>query len=254
MNIVILFSGGLDSLIMYHVALSQGYNPTCVFFDIGQPYAYKEIRALPDFVKVHKVDWLSSSIDLKSKDNKSGNIYIPGRNLTLSTLAASIYTPDEIWLGALAGETHDKATDKNYKFLDKLNNVLEYVFSPFGKVVVKFPLADMGFNKFDCVQWGLENGMTVESLHHTSSCLSEEEGNCGHCVVCCRRWGIFGELGIPEKYNVDPLTVQSNIDMFIEMLKENSYYDMNRKREVLPYLRLQFPGKTDEEISNILKI
>lgn len=237
MTVTILYSGGLDSLIMKHMADVSCLSVNCVFFDIGQPYVAKELASLPSYVEVRKIDWLSHTTSLKSKGNDSGDIYIPGRNLTLTCLAASIFTPNEIWLGALLGETHDSATDKNQKFLDNTNLALSYVFSPFtDNIKVRFPLAESGFNKLTAVKWALDTGLSKEAIISTSSCLSGESGNCGACVVCARRWGIFGQLGLSEKYNRDPMTVSSNLRMFIEMLKPDSYYDNHRKLEIIPWV------------------
>jgi 7-cyano-7-deazaguanine synthase in queuosine biosynthesis len=148
---------------------------------------------------------------------------------------------DQIWLGALLGETHDKATDKNQMFAQLTSETLQYVLSPFRKPSdigpdVVFPLAKHGLNKKTSVTWALQNGFTPEDLMATSSCLSGEHGNCGQCVVCLRRWGIFKQHGFEEQYNVHPLTVEDNFKIIREMLKHNSYYDEHRRSEVLPAL------------------
>lgn len=247
MNILILYSGGLDSLIMKRVA--EVYYPdatvTCVFYNIGQQYAAKEIAALPDFVIQRDLPWLGHDFDgqVKSKEGSaSGNIYIPGRNMLLATAAACMYLPDEIWMGALVGETHDNATDKNYKFLHKLNTTLEYVLQPFKRdILVRFPLADKGFSKLRAVKWALENGITQDQIRHSSSCLSGEDGNCGKCVVCLRRWGIFKQLGFTENYNVDPVETRELQDLVAAMTCTD-HYDQDRIDEIIPALP---PGYID---------
>lgn len=246
MKIVILYSGGLDSFILYHYAKAQGYDDvTCVFFDIGQPYVAKELAALPDFVHVRRVDWLTSDKDLHSKDNTSGgNIYIPARNATLASLAASIYCPDQVWLGGLKGEDHDRATDKNAKFANLMTQALGYAVSPFvSDFSVRFPFVEASMGKLEIVQWALLHGLSVSDLHKTSSCLSGEAGNCGTCMVCVRRWGIFGQLGYPEKLNADPLSSKFAVDMLLDLLCDSSVYDDFRKSEVVPHLVNVFGSK-----------
>lgn len=244
MKITILYSGGLDSLIMKRFA-EVNYaeaTVTCLWFDLGQPYNYKERAVLPAFVECRTIEWLQKEGgSVLGKDegtgNKSGDIYIPGRNAALTTLAACITLPDQIWIGALLGETHDRATDKNQKFLDLTSESLSVVLGPFKPtgIGVRFPLAEAGLNKLTAVQWALENGVSQDVLLGTSSCLSGELGNCGKCVVCLRRCGIFSQLGITEKYNVDPWSVPDNKKIVAEMLKGNgSYYDEHRRSEVLP--------------------
>jgi len=256
-KILILYSGGLDSFIMYHYAkkIYPGAVINCVWFDIGQSYNKKERDALPNFVDVRKIDWLKINEKLYGKSkNDSGNIFIPGRNGVFTILGASIYLPDEIWLGALRGEIHDTATDKNLSFQKKINDLLEYMFIPFNKQPkLIFPLVSGGFGKLESVKWALENGITKEQLHNTSSCLNSEEGNCGRCVVCVRRWGIFGQLGIPEKYNIDPLQNKEALIYMLGLLTNKKHYDIYRQNEVIPYLKTIYKTNQKNIVSKIKK-
>ena len=255
MNILILYSGGLDSLIMARFAEVRYPNAkvTKVFYDIGQPYAAKEIAALPADVIQRKLPWLSPEFTPVGKEGSaSGDIIIPGRNMLLATAAACMYLPDEIWMGALQGETHEGSTDKNYPFLNRLNETLAYVLRPFyegppwrskAPAVARFPLADAGFNKLRAVRWALQNGITEAQIKASSSCLSGEPGNCGRCVVCLRRWGIFRQLGIPqEQYNVDPLTTPE-LSALAHAMVTGNHYDEDRTSEILPALPEDYFGK-----------
>ena len=241
MKIAILYSGGLDSRIMLQYARCHypKSEVKCLWYAIGQDYEAKERAALPDFVEQRTLTWLDESHRPVGKpDSPSGNIFIPGRNLALICAAACSELPDQVWLGALKGETTEQSTDKNYQFLEKINPVLSYVLGPFKKkVIARFPLADEGMSKLDAVKWALKSGLSKEELLATSSCLSGEPGNCGHCVVCLRRWGIFTQLGIREEYNRDPLSCEENRAIIDEMLYGNHYAE-SRKEEILPALRL----------------
>jgi 7-cyano-7-deazaguanine synthase in queuosine biosynthesis len=262
MKLVILYSGGLDSFIMKRLAHSRypDVDPILVHFDIGQDYSEKERVAIEDSgydVDIRKVEWLSKGEELSGKqENNSGNIFIPGRNMILSSLAASIYSPDEVWMGGLKGEDHKRATDKNKTFIDKSNDLWSYVYSPFDTVPrLVFPLIQEGWGKFEAVEWIYKNGLaTAEELLATSSCLADTvEKNCGHCVVCCRRKYIFMQLGIHEEYEKDPLTGEANLKMCIEMLntKEGDvdiHYDEYRMREIIPGLKIQFQSNDHDYI------
>jgi 7-cyano-7-deazaguanine synthase in queuosine biosynthesis len=256
MNILILYSGGLDSLIMkrYAEVMYPDATVTCVFYDIGQAYAAKERAALPDYVIQRELPWLGHDFEGQSKegsDSVSGNIFIPGRNMLLATAAACMYLPDEIWMGALLGETHGESTDKNYTFLEKINDTLRYVLSPF-KRSIRFPLADEGLNKLTATKWALDNGVTEAQIKHSSSCLSGEAGNCGKCVVCLRRWGIFRQLGIAqEQYNVDPVETKELRDMVTAMTC-GDHYDEHRLSEIIPALPDGYldKGKADMEFAD----
>lgn len=254
-SVAILYSGGLDSLIMRHYADVHSYKVRCLWYDIGQPYNEKELAALPSFVERRTLEWLTplagnstvSPVDgIKGKGNETGQIYIPGRNAVLVTAAACMTLADEIWLGALLGETHKAATDKNEEFRALVSSMLEYTLKPFRQdrldpIRVNFPLAEAGFNKLTSVAWALKTGLSKGQILSTSSCLSSEPGNCGHCVVCLRRWGIFSQLGFSEEYNVPPLEQDSNLKILDEMMRfEQSYYDDHRKSEILPALTPEF--------------
>lgn len=240
MRRVILYSGGLDSYLMYRYACFLGSSDTVtnVWYDIGQPYNFKErqaIQALGLPVDIKQVDWLSESNRASGKEGSaSGDIYIPGRNLVLASLAACQYTPDEVWLGALEGEIHDRATDKNFQFRDKTSELLSYVLSPFvPSVRLSFPFAEQHWSKLDIVRLALsEWGVTKEELLVTSSCLSGEHGNCGSCVVCLRRWGIFTQLGLEELYNRDPLQT-AELRTLVTAMLQGQHYDDTRKQEIL---------------------
>lgn len=260
MKITILYSGGLDSYIMKMYAEKKYPDAEInyVWYDIGQEYNEKEKNALPSFVERRKIEWLKPGEKLLGKqESASGNIFIPGRNAVLATCAASMFLPDEIWMGALMGETHSGSTDKNYEFLEKLNDMLRYVHSPYkDKITVRFPLADEGWGKLEAVKWAYDNGASKEELMATSSCLSSEKGKCGHCVVCMRRMGIFGQLGFSEKYNVNPLLVPQNQKMILEMLKgergEPCHYDKFRRDEIIPYLYKITGAKSNSELEDIM--
>ncbi len=209
MKIVILYSGGLDSFIMYHMAKVKFPDAEiqAIYFNHGQPVADKEIEGLPDFVEVRNIDWLNKEkTPVAQAGRREGAIMIPGRNLVFGTLIACQELPDEIWIGALKGETHEKGTDKNYMFLSHMNNTINYVLKPFkDNIEAKFPLADAGLDKLSAVQWGLENGLSDDDILSTRSCHNGDTDACGQCIQCIKRWAVFGICGFSEDYDIHPL-------------------------------------------------
>lgn len=243
MRIVILYSGGLDSLIMRKFAevMHPSAEITLVYFDIGHGYNYKEIAQLPSDVIVKKIDWLQGETGISKEGNAAGSVYFPGRNLMFVTAAACMYTPDEIWLGTLCGEEHKEATDKNEMFRSIVNTTFQYVLSPYNVPKVKFPFVEMGYGKLDITEWALNHGFTAEQLTSSSSCMSSEPGACGECLVCARRWGIFSQLGLEEKYRVHPLTSSAARKHMAAVLADKSnHYDEHRKEEFLKPLQDHF--------------
>lgn len=262
-KIVILYSGGLDSLIMEHFAKINYPNAEVlkVYFDIGQEYNWKELASLVmKDVIIHDMKWFEAAGVEKDGIN-SGNIFIPGRNLVLIALAASKYLPDEVWLGALQGEIHANATDKNYKFLDKVQDTIDYVLSPYkDQVRVRYPLAEQGWGKLDATLWAVENGLSVQEIIDSSSCMHGSETKCGRCVVCARRWGIFSQLGFEEKYTTHPAEAIEHQKMYLEMVEceqglRDSHYDKYRRAEIIPALKEYYhTNKLDEIRSRILNV
>lgn len=217
MNIVILYSGGLDSLMMEKLAKRDfpDANVIGLFFNHGQDSVDREIKHLPDWVKVKNLDWLGDEIKPRSKksDPFAGAIYIPGRNLVFSVLAACYYQPDEIWLGTLADENNKDATDKNHVFIRKTEDVLDYVLSPFlDHVKIVFPLADRGWTKTDAVRSLLESGhLSVEEILRTSSCWFHTTSKpCGYCKQCLKRALVLRNFGITEEHeSYHPLDIKN---------------------------------------------
>jgi 7-cyano-7-deazaguanine synthase in queuosine biosynthesis len=245
-KILILNSGGLDSMIMYHLAKAE-YPDAIVeqcYFDIGHDYAWKEKAVLSKDVDVFDMTWFAATGHGK-EGNAMNNIFIPGRNMMFAVLAASKYLPNEIWLGALCGEIHDQATDKNIKFKDMLNELLGYVLSPFtNDCKVVYPFVDRDWGKLEATEWAVNNGLKEQVLH-SSSCMNGEEGNCGVCGVCLRRAGIFMQLGMSEEYNQDPFTAEQNRNMIKQLIKaeiegDDSHYDRYRREELIPALKQYF--------------
>jgi len=249
-KILILYSGGLDSKIMEFYAKKKYPDAEIkkVWYDIGQEYNYKERACLEDDVDIKSVDWLGEQQGIAKDGSSSGAIFIPGRNAVLALLGASQYLPNEIWLGALRGE---KSTDKDEEFKALMNDLMKYVFSPFDIVpILRFPFFDEGWGKKDAVDWAFNNGLDINIMLNSSSCLSGEKGNCGTCVVCVRRWGIFYQLGFKDLLNKTPFESVDSVKYLIAVLTDD-HYDSFRKAEIVPALKTYF---NIEDESVLLKL
>lgn len=248
-KIVILYSGGLDSYLMYRYAIhthkSIQTQIQCVHFDIGQPNAHKEFAAMNKLgVPYTHFDITSPSLKLdpvSKEGSASSSIFIPGRNAMFVQMAATtLYPMDEIWLGALEGETHDNATDKNETFCEHMNTLLDYVFSPFPivpKLVYPFYNGNVSYSKADILQKAVVNwGVEESEILQTSSCLAKDADTinkpCGECVVCVRRWGIFSDAGIKEEYVIDPWDSLKALGVMKATL-ENKSYPSSRYKEII---------------------
>lgn len=246
MKIVILYSGGLDSFIMHHKAKIDHPDAEIisVYFDHGANYCKREISGLPSFVQIRRLDWLDNNhTTIVQPGRREGAIMIPGRNLVFATTLACQELPDELWIGALHGETHEKGTDKNYTFLAKLNETLNYVIGPFRNKVpmyCKFPLADAKLDKLDSVKWALTHGLTPEELMATRSCHDGSTNKCGGCIQCIKRWAVFGECGFSENYDNHPMKSDFGKSFVKDLINcelgLDDYYGEETRAEVIPYI------------------
>jgi len=224
-KIAILYSGGLDSLIMrqYAKITYPDAEIVCLYYKHGAASEEKELSTLPDFVQVRTVDWLNDKCKpvAKAEDPFAGAIYIPGRNLIFSALAACQELADEVWMGTVWDEDNPKGTDKNEKFRSETSNLVSYVLSPFiDGVKVRFPFVEMGWTKRESVQWALVNGLTQAEILNSVSCWFHTDGKpCGECKQCFKRALVFNLNGFSEDCKVDPLTGKFGLELMEQYLK-----------------------------------
>jgi 7-cyano-7-deazaguanine synthase in queuosine biosynthesis len=236
MKIVILYSGGMDSMIM--ATYAQHMYPDAeiikLYFDIGHSYNHKELATLPADTIIKTLDW--SPEPVAKSGGRAGNIMIPGRNLVFAINAACIFNPDEIWLGVMPGEDSITATDKNNTFRDLTNKLLDYVFSVYPdskKTKLVFPFLEANMGKRDVVEWALSEGqIPAQTIIDSSSCVDGQLLKCGTCAVCARRWGVLSQLGLVEEYTTHPLESETNRSNIRAILTDDTgYYNQKRKDE-----------------------
>ena len=259
MKITVLYSGGLDSFIMYHYAKINHPNAevTCVFYAHGQESQQAELDSLPDFVTVRRVDWLGDDIQpvAKKDDPYAGAIYIPARNLIFAALAAGQELANEVWMGTVWDEDNPKGTDKNEKFRNDTSELLTYVLSPFiDDCKVIFPFVEAGMTKEHAVKWALDNGITPEEIKSSVSCWHAYDGvACGECKQCTKRMLVFGLNGMSEDYKVHPTMSCYQQENMLQYLKDyiNPEIDTNRDEENMVSMMVRyFPMNLNEPLTN----
>lgn len=210
-KIVILYSGGLDSFLLkkYAEITYPKAEVKCIYYKHGAGSEEQEIKRLPSFVDIRTIDWLGEKIQpvAKKDDPFAGKIYIPGRNLIFSALAACQELPDQVWMGTVVDEDNPKGTDKNEEFRSKTSQLLSYVLSPFlNEVRVRFPFVEERWTKLDCIWWALNKGVTEEDIKKTVSCWHQTgDKPCGVCKQCFKRELIFLLSGITQEYVENPM-------------------------------------------------
>lgn len=196
----LLYSGGLDSLMLWRLAQPE----FSVYVQVGAAYEADElatVRRLQDMVaglRVHVVQgptWLG---DLEQADG-----HIPLRNLVLATTAAA-WTPavDQVLLGAVRGES---SPDKSRAFVRSASRALSRAAGH--RVQLRAPL------RRHSKAWWLAQHLARwpqdrEALLATHSCYEPGQpdgvAGCGCCMACFRRWVATSLAGLPEPYVNDP--------------------------------------------------
>lgn len=175
---VLLFSGGMDSLIAAHL------HPAAIklYVATGSKYQDKELSHL-------KLEYGPSEIlydhRLNLGDVERDDAIVPARNLFLTAIAA-LYG-DEIILCAVNG---DGSTDKDSRFAFLQTATLQHVFSPphFTDFQPRIILPMRDKCKGEWVAWYLNAGGSPEHLARSVSCYHPTHFHCGRCKACIRKW------------------------------------------------------------------
>ena len=131
-RVVLLFSGGLESTTLAHIALREKQALHCLFVRYGQPAAAAEYDATVGWCRKHAVthaDLILAGISLgekSSEDGAPGPRVVPARNLLLLALAANYATAigaAEVWYGAHQGDAVEYA-DCRPRFVDVMGEAL----------------------------------------------------------------------------------------------------------------------------------
>jgi len=209
---VVLFSGGLDSATVLHMAIDKGFEVHAMTVDYGQLHSY-EINCAKRIaeevgVKEHRIPKLDLSEISESPLTGTGDVplnredlggiaptYVPARNLIFLSLAvawAETLSADVVFIG-VNNVDYSGYPDCRPEFISAFQ-----VASDLGTakgtegtgVSVHAPLINMA--KKDIILEGLKLGVNY-SL--TNSCYSPREGEaCGQCDSCMIRQRAFEEV------------------------------------------------------------
>lgn len=246
--LVILMSGGLDSLIAYYYAQSLNKiddeptwsNIVALHVDIGQPYAEKEREALSHFpfpVETVTAPFITSANYAYPRPTPEAQI-IPGRNMTLCAIAANYGTT--IWMCALKGEMSAYMVDKNDTFFKLASATLSYTFGT--PISIETPFKR--YTKSDVVRLAINTlHIPLDILKATSSCYDAVERNCGVCGTCVKRALAFANNGIEEEYEHDPFESPYLYDLITNKFVNGSKADYDDERKVYTHNSLVKIGR-----------
>lgn len=233
-TVSIMYSGGLDSYIMYHYAKATGHNPLCISVDLGHPYAEIEWQSycnMPDNDYKPNVIRLNFSDLYPAIANRITNQIIPSRNVLLAVIGSMFNS--RVWLGVLDGEQNGKEHDKSYKYFQDTTNLLTFTNSFFQEAtIVETPFSHM--TKAQTIGWALQYGIPEERLFETTSCYSGTHKKCGVCLTCYKRKVAFLLNGIDEPgYDKNPLKTSYAREMDKEIplaIAKNDYSRFTKTR------------------------
>jgi len=181
-NVLILFSGGIDSTLCIHYYQKLGYNVKGLFIDYGQPAALKEKTAIECLSTYFKIETLQIKTNLRPIIEKG---FIQGRNYLLLSISLSCFPFKEgvISLGIHSGTKYADCfpnfVEINQKIFDLYTN---------GNISIDCPFLFM--NKKDIYRHFLKSNIPIEL---TYSCELGGDVPCGKCLSCLDRKALKNE-------------------------------------------------------------
>lgn len=183
-RVVVLLSGGVDSLVCAELAREAGTLAGCVFVDYGHPaqiaegwkaFSYHGRHGVP----LRVVHAFGLHLADMAGDSGSSSRVVPARNLMLIASAANHAAgmgADEVWIGATAGDDRDYP-DCRASWIEAVDGVTRAACG----VGVRAPLIAMV--KAEVVREALRLG-----IHRSDSVSCYQPGSggaaCGACASC----------------------------------------------------------------------
>lgn len=172
-DLLLLYSGGLESTFLLHLAIQTGYKPLCLLVDYGQRHL-RELEAAQRFCEKLGVRYYRVKVELPVRSALTseeqalyGGVsewYVPARNTIFLGLAASIAESegiDTIWYGASYTDRVNRFPDCYQEWVVSANELLAKGLSKPVRLVA--PL--LGWPK-DLVQRAAEAfGIEVSEVH-----------------------------------------------------------------------------------------
>ena len=183
MSVLVLLSGGLDSIALAAQAHKRAELAGCLFYDWGQAASSEEKLACKLWCEPNGVPLLSAwlELDALTMNKGSGPRVVPARNMAFVAAAighAKSFGAVEIWYGATLDDAPDYY-DCRIEWVERMNAVL----IPEG-VRVRAPF--IGNTKAEVVKIARDLGVAVG---HTFSCYQPGPfgAPCSVCASCVAR-------------------------------------------------------------------
>jgi 7-cyano-7-deazaguanine synthase len=181
-NVLVLFSGGIDSTALLKYYHSKNYQVSALFFDYGQPSKEKENQVVQEICRYFEIDLIEAKMGF-SLNNNNGEFV--GRNALFITAALSFLPSNysKIALGIHFGTPY---YDCSQTFVDDYQRIIDGYFN--GTVLLDVPF--LQFTKEQIIDYCIKKSVPI-SL--TYSCEEGHKGNCGRCLSCKDRRSFLNE-------------------------------------------------------------
>ena len=207
-NVVVVYSGGMDSFTLLHRARAAGHRIHALSFDYGQrhvreldcarqvcsdlgvPHQVLDVSALRQIMRGSS---LTDDIEVPEghyEDVTMKSTVVPNRNMILLSLAVGYAVSLEaqaVWYGAHGGD-HAIYPDCRPEFVEKMDAVCRV--ANYEPVAVVAPY--LHSSKGEILREGLAMGLDYS---HTWTCYNGREQACGLCGSCVERLEAFAENG-----------------------------------------------------------
>ena len=210
-TVVVIYSGGMDSFTLLHMARAQGYQVHALSFDYGQrhvreldcarrvceqagiPHQVIDIRALG---AVMAGSALTSDVAVPEghyeEDSMKATV-VPNRNMILLSLATGYAVTagaSAVWYGAHGGD-HAIYPDCRPEFVEKMDAVCRV--ANYQPVAIEAPF--MAMDKSQILAEGLRLNLDYSQ---TWTCYNGRDRACGVCGSCVERREAFTAHGLSD--------------------------------------------------------
>ena len=218
-NVVVVYSGGMDSFTLLHRARAAGHRIHALSFDYGQrhvreldcarqvcadlgvPHQVLDVSALRQIMRGSS---LTDDIEVPEghyEDATMKSTVVPNRNMILLSLAvghAVSLEAQAVWYGAHGGD-HAIYPDCRPEFVEKMDAVCRV--ANYEPVAVVAPY--LRSSKGEILREGLAMGLDYS---HTWTCYNGRDKACGRCGSCVERLEAFARHGLS-----DPLPYEEGV-------------------------------------------
>ncbi|OEY66189.1 7-cyano-7-deazaguanine synthase QueC [Marinobacter sp. X15-166B] len=210
-TVVVIYSGGMDSFTLLHLARSKGHPVHALSFDYGQRHvreldsARQVCRALGiphQVIDITAMNAVMAGSSLTGEGAIPAGSYeeetmkstvVPNRNMILLSLAtgyAVTIGARSVWYGAHGGD-HAIYPDCRPEFIEKMDAVCRV--ANYEPVAIEAPF--MRADKAAILATGLELGL---DYGQTWTCYNGREKACGQCGSCVERLQAFAAHGLTD--------------------------------------------------------